>query len=196
MPEEKKQSYLSEFKQDLPFVWKIHRFIFGKQLPDHYTRWTFRFNLLIVLLFLFWHGVSFYVIDLRDLIYEQKNINVEQLIFCRGEKLGFSSFYFLRKLIEYHLYSIFVWLVFLAGLILLWRKSTSVIYLFLGGFIAYFGIIFFVMNIKFFHEDTTLFDKVVLSIFAGNLLLYFYIQHIIRKRKTRSEQEETHIASV
>lgn len=181
---ESSNTFDKDYKNDLPLFWKIHHFIFTKTKPSILTRIIFYIGLMIILCFLVWHTISLYVIQNRDLILTNKHINVEQLIICRGEQLGFKSFSFLNKLIQFHSYSIIIWLTFLGALILFWRKSSTAFYLFLAGYIAYFGVLLFIMNMRFFNEDITLFDKVSLSLLALMLIPYFLFSKIRNSEST------------
>lgn len=144
--------------------------------------------MLIWMIFLSWHLISYAVITMRNMIFEEKKIDVETMIFCRGEALGFESENFLEHLLNFHLFSAISWGIIFAGLALLWRKKQFSIYVIGIGTAAYFFLLMLYMGINYFNQDTSLFDKVTLSVFGVNLLLYFILY---KKESTTSIRTQT-----
>ncbi len=140
--------------------------------------------MLIWFTFLIWHLLSYFAFSLRDLIFEEKKIDVTTLIYCRGEALGFEARNFLSHVLLLHLYSAIVWGFFFFGLALLWRKSRWAIYVLAISFASYYSLLILFMNIDYFNQDVTFSDKVLLSFSGLNLLICF----IINKWKTKRDQ--------
>lgn len=174
--------YQTKFNSALPMIIIVRNAIFGKKKPDGYTQVTFYINSIIWFTFLIWHLLSYFAFSLRDLIFEEKKIDVTTLIYCRGEELGFEARDFLARVLNLHIYSAIAWGIFFIGLVLLWRKSRWAIYTIFIGMAAYYSILILYMSLDFFNQDVTLFDKVLLSFMGFNLLIYFMIN---RWRKAR-----------
>ncbi len=180
---QEESSYHTKFNSPLPLLITIRNAIFGKKRPDGYTRITFYLSTLVWFTFLVWHLLSYFAFSLRDLIFEEKKIDVTTLIYCRGEALGFEARDFLSRILNLYLYSAIIWTVFFLGLVLLWRKSRWAIYLISGCFTSYYALLILYMNLDYFNQDVTYFDKVLLSLTGINLLIYF----VINKYRTKRE---------
>lgn len=167
----------------MPLIIIVRNAIFGKRKPDGYTRFTLYINLVIWLMFLIWHLLSYFAFSLRDLIFEEKKIDVTTLIYCRGEELGFEATDFLNRVLHFHIYSAIAWGIFFLGLVLLWRKSRWAIYTLFMSVAAYYYFLIGYMSLKFFNQDVTLFDKILLSFVGINLLIYFIINRWRTKRE-------------
>lgn len=182
-PLQEETVYKTKFNSALPMIIIVRNAFFGKRKPDGYTRATFYINSIIWFTFLIWHLLSYFAFSLRDLIFEEKKIDVTTLIYCRGEELGFEARDFLARVLELHIYSAITWGVMFLGLVLLWRKNRWAIYMLLIGFATYYSLLIFYMSLNFFNQDVTLFDKILLSFMGINLLLYF----IVNRWKTKRE---------
>jgi hypothetical protein len=125
--------------------------------------------------------VSYFVITLRDFIFENKNIAVEEIIRNRGVELGLDPTDFLDRLLTFHAVSLVCWIIVLIGLILLWRKNLKYVYFFFGGTIFYFGMILFYLNFSYFKEDITTFDKIAFLAMNVSALLYYFL---LKKEKS------------
>ena len=170
----------TKFNSALPLILKLRDLIFGTIKPDIYTRITVYFNVLIWLVFLSWHLISFASISLREMIFIEKKIDVEALIFERGKLLGFQPYEFLNLLLKYHLVSSFCWGTIFIGLVLIWRKISFFSYFIFIPLIVYAGMLVFFMRWRYFMEDTTTFDKITLLIFVLNIVVYTIIQRAKR----------------
>ena len=173
----------TKFNSALPMIIIARNAVFGKKKPDGYTRVTFYINSVIWFTFLIWHLLSYFAFSLRDLIFEEKKIDVTTLIYCRGEELGFEARDFLARVLELHIYSAIAWGIFFVGLVLLWRKNRWAIYTLLISIAAYYTLLIIYMSLNFFNQDVTLFDKVLLSFMGINLLIYFIINRWRTKRE-------------
>jgi len=180
MEEESTVSTETRFNSPLPLIVKLRDTIFGKQRPNFYTRITAYLNLLIWITFLSWHIISYFAISFRDVIRLEKQVDVESLIYHRAEQLGFNPATFLQQLLSYHLMSAISWGVIFIGIVFLWRRMRIFALFLFGGIAAYYALLLFYMGFRYFNEDTTLFDKIVLAVLIGNSLLYF----LLLRRKT------------
>jgi hypothetical protein len=170
----------TQFNNSLPFLLKVRDLIFGTVKPSVYTRITVYSNTLIGCIFLVWHLISYVSISLRAVIFNEKKIDVEALIFERGKLLGFQPFEFLNLLLKYHLISSICWGTILIGLLLTWRKSRFFTYFLFLPLVTYGILLIFFMRWRYFMEDTTLFDKITLLFFSLNLVVYWLFQRINR----------------
>ena len=84
----------TKFNSALPLILKLRDLIFGSKKPDIYTRVTVYCNTLIWFIFLAWHIIGFASISMREVIFTEKKIDVEALIFERGKLLGFQPYEF------------------------------------------------------------------------------------------------------
>ena len=175
--------YQTKFNSALPMIIIVRNAIFGKKKPDGYTRVTFYINSIIWFTFLIWHLLSYFAFSLRDLIFEEKNIDVTSLITSRGEELGFVAMDFLNHILELHLFSVISWGIMFLGMVLLWRKSRWAIYTILISFASYYALLILFMSLDYFNQDVTFFDKVLLSFMGINLLIYFIINRWRTKRE-------------
>lgn len=171
----------TKFNSILPLIIQARVIIFGEKRPEIYTRFTFYFNTAIWFVFLSWHLISYLSISLRDLIFVEKKIDVEALIFARGKILGFRPYEFLNLLLSYHITSAICWGTIFIGLILMWRKKKIFNYFIFVPFLAYVLMILFFLRWRYFMEDTTFFDKISLLIFVLNILVYSIVQHLKKK---------------
>ena len=180
MEEKQEIEQQTKFNSALPLILKLRDFIFGTIKPDIYTRFTVYFNTIIWIIFLAWHLIGFASISLREVIFTEKKIDVEALIFERGKMLGFQPYEFLNLLLNYHLISAICWGTIFIGLILIWRKIAFFTYFIFIPLIVYAGMLIFFMRWRYFMEDTTTFDKITLLIFILNVVIYAIIQRIKR----------------
>jgi hypothetical protein len=159
---------------EIPLLRKFASFVFGKVEPDPISKVAFYINLFIWFIFSIWHLISYIAISYRDVILEEKKINIEILILNRGANLGFDPSVFLNRLLNFHFLSILCWLIILIGIILMWRQKKSSIFFIFIPFVFYFSLVFLYIGLRYFNEDTSLFDKITLTIFTINSLIFFY----------------------
>lgn len=169
---EHQKSYLDS---PIPLLLRARNFLFGEEKPDGYTQVTFYINLVLWAIFFLWSCISYFAISLRTVIEEQKSIPVEGILMNRGIELGFQPSDFLDRLTTFHLISILCWIAVFVGLILLWRKDLRFVYFYFGGTIIYIGMMLFYLNLSYYKEDTTFFDKI--SFIAMNALgvMYYFL---------------------
>ncbi len=172
---------VEKFQSPLPFLRNFHRFIFGKERPDVYTRLTFNINMIIWFSFILWSILSFFTIKSRALILQIKGIPVEKVIQTRGIELGFEGDEFIERLLTFNAIAIICWAIVLIGLILLFRKMTQYIYFVLGGTLFYTGMNVFYINYTYFIEDTTFFDKIALLVLITSSIFHY---SLLKKEKS------------
>lgn len=163
------------FQSPVPIIIRLRTIVFGEEIPDKYTQFTFFLNLFFWLTFFIWSIASYLTISNRTLIMEQKQIPVEEIIYQRGEQLGFNGTDFLDRLITTHSIGVFCWVIVFIGLVLLYRKKEVFLYFILGGTLFYTGMLLFYMNYSFFKEDVTMFDKIGLLAITLSSVMYFFL---------------------
>jgi hypothetical protein len=152
---------------------KLRNLIFGANRPAFLIRLGCYVNLLIWLVFTAWHGISYAVISAREMLLINKQVDVEQLIFERGQALGFEPELFLEYLMQFHVLAMIAWAIVLVGIVMCWRQKRYFIYIVLGGAALYYALLFWNMGLRYFNEDTTWFDKVSYGILILNSLLLY-----------------------
>lgn len=155
--------------------------IFGEDEPDNYTKVTFYINLVLWFIFISWSIASYVAISFRDLILQEKKINVEEIVMNRGEELGFVPNDFLDRLLTFHSVSIILWVIVLVGIILMWRKNLKFAYFFFSGTLFYIGMLIFYLNFSYWKSDTTFFDKIAFLAMNANALMYYFL---LRREKS------------
>ncbi len=171
----------TKFQSPLPILIRLRNIVFGKTKPDIYTRLIFWINLLICIAFLVWCILGYLAIVSRELVFDVKEIDVEQIIEMRGKELGFEIGTFIERLTYLYIVGAISWIVFFIGLVLLYRKKVAFIYVTMLGFLTYLAMAMFYLGFQYFVEDTTLFDKICLLIAGLSLLLHGYF--LLRKRR-------------
>jgi hypothetical protein len=157
----------------LPLFSGIRKMIFGKVKPDFYTRLTTFSSILLSILFLSWHVISYLAIFFREIIENYKQISVSELLHSRGELLGFGENQFVFHLESFHLQSIVSWTFLLVTFVFLYRKKVVFIYLFIIGITTYILGVFFWMGWSFYQQEITLFDKISVSILVAHTFVYY-----------------------
>ena len=176
---------VEKYQSPVPILKHFHRFIFGNERPDVYTRLTFNINLIIWFFFTLWSILSFFTLKSRTLIFKLKGIPVEKIIHERGIELGFNGSDFIDRLLTFNAIAIICWILIFFGLILMFRKIKLYIYFILGGSLFYVGMSIFYLNYQYFLEDMSSFDKIALLILITSSIFHFFI--------LKREQESGHI---
>lgn len=159
-----KREKMRKLESPIPFVIVLRNWIFGKRRPDIFTRITFIANLVIWMLFLIWSGFSYFAVNSRDWILQQKGIRVTSIINERGTELGFENGVFMDRMETASLIAIVCWLVFFVGLVLLYRKKRIFVYFSIVPLLAYVALNSIYLGFTYFIEDITLFDKILILI--------------------------------
>lgn len=170
-----KREKIRKFESPIPFVILLRNFIFGKKKPDIYTRITFYIGIVLGLVFLIWTGISYFAIISKDWIWQNKGIPVESIINRRGKELEFVDGDFISRLETVNAIAIICWLIFFAGLVLLYRKKKLFIYFTLIPILFYVFMNTVYMSFSYFIQDTTMFDKIALLILVVSLLVHAYL---------------------
>ena len=176
-----KREKIRKFESPIPFVLILRNLIFGKKKPDIYTRIAFFVGTFISLIFLLWNAITYYALVSGDWISSQKGIPVKKIIEERGLQLEFESGDFLNRLQVASALSIVLWIVFFAGLVLLYRKKKIFIYLTMVPLVLYLGLSIFYLSFSYFAQDTTMFDKIALLVLALILIVHSYLMSNERK---------------
>jgi hypothetical protein len=159
---------LNKETQNNSFLEKIGNIIFGASTPDIMTKVSFYSSLVIWLIFFIWSLLSFGAIYFRETIQNEKQIPVSDMINERGLELGFDSGDFIDRLLVFHSIGTIAWIIVFIGIVLIWRRVSNYVYFFFGGTSLYFLTMLFYLNIDYYLEDTTFFDKI--AFIALNLI--------------------------
>jgi hypothetical protein len=166
---------VTKFQSPVPIVLKIRDLIYGKEKPDFFTRMNFLLNLVLWATFMIWSLISFYAVNARHFIYQQKGIPVEAIIKSRGRELGFDGDDFLQRLLTANGISVICWAAVFIALIFMYRRSKRFFYPFIVPILFYIGMLFFYISPAYFFEDTTTFDKIALLIMLTSASIYYYL---------------------
>ncbi len=147
---------------------KIVFLIFSNKEPDAMIKVSFYLSLTLWTLFFAWSLLSFGAIYFRETIQNIKQIAASDMINKRGLELGFDSGEFVDRLLIFHTISIIAWIFVFIGIIMIWRQVSNFVYFFFGGTALYFLTMILYMNIDYYLEDTTFFDKI--AFIALNLI--------------------------
>lgn len=173
-----KNSFRAEFEAHLnspvPLLNRLRNFIFGKVAPDNYTKFSFYLALVIWAIFLLWSVLGYVAIHMRQIIADQKEIDVILMIERRGHELGFPADDFIGKLEAFHGMSIGFWAVAFIGLVLMWRKNLRFIYVFFPACLAYLIFMWSMLGFGYYTKDTTFFDKIAYAILVLHTAVYAY----------------------
>ena len=150
---------LNETQKDT-FWDKIGVLIFSNREPDAMIKVSFYLSLTLWILFFAWSLLSFGAIYFRETIQNSKQIAVADMINERGLELGFDAGDFADRLLIFHTVSIIAWIFVFVGIVLIWRQVSNYVYFFFGGTALYFLTLIFYMNVDYYLEDTTFFDKI------------------------------------
>lgn len=166
----------------LSLMQRLFRFVFGKDRPDLLTRSYFFIHLVAASLFFFWYISAYLSIHFLENI--RGALRLKKMITRRGVELGVDNFRESYETLAFIM--IIVWIIYLAGLILLWRKNKIYRYFMFPVLIAYPLLIVFFLNITYILEDVSLFDYVLYLIMLVSLLVYYWID---KRRRSREEED-------
>ncbi|MDG0974016.1 MAG: hypothetical protein P8O07_07640 [Crocinitomicaceae bacterium] len=172
----------------IPLFIRIRRFILGKKKPDGFTRLIYTINFISWFLLMAWNLISFGVVQMSQLIYDNKGLSVKAILRRKGRELGFNGEHFLQAITDFYFLSIFVWIVILIGLVLLYRKSRFYTSFYFGGFMVHFTSMFLMIGFQYFLEDISLFDKILYGVMLITGLIHYTL---MMKEKTQSFESPT-----
>ncbi|MFN6084713.1 MAG: hypothetical protein ACK476_07260, partial [Fluviicola sp.] len=132
--EEKLDKHLNS---PLSLLGQFKKWVLGEEKPDSFTFWSVTINTIISVIFLLWSIMSLFVIKSRDLMFEQKKINVSEIIEKRGLELGFQTDEFANALENFHLLAFICWFVVIVGIVLQYRRNMNFIYFIGAGLFVY-----------------------------------------------------------
>ena len=183
--EEPKTSIREEFEahlnSPLTILMRIRNFIFGTEAPDTYTKFSFFLALTGWLIFMIWSVMGTIAIRMRELIVDNKEIDVTALIEKRGMALGFEPDSFIGRLEAFHALSIAFWIVAFIGLVLLWRKNEKFVYFYFSGCGLYLVFMWAMLGFGYYSKDTTFFDKIAFFVMVAHTAFYAYF---LRREKS------------
>lgn len=179
MSEEKEATNLREefeahLNSPLPLLNRLRNFIFGKESPDGYTKFSFFLALAGWLIFLTWSVLGNIAIRMRGLIVNEKEVDVTTMIEKRGTELGFEPHAFIGRLEAFYAISLVFWIITFVGLILLWRKKMRFVWFFFGGCGLYLLFMWVMLGFGYWREDTTFFDKIAFAVMVLHTAVYAY----------------------
>jgi len=157
----------------IPLFLRIRRFILGKNKPDGFTRLIYTINFTGWFLLMAWNLISYIVVQMAPVIYENKGLSVNAILRQKGRELGFDGEQFLQAITDYYFLSIFVWIFIFIGLALMYRKSRFYATFYFGGFVVHFTSMLLMIGFQYFLEDISLFDKIVYGIMLVTALIHF-----------------------
>jgi hypothetical protein len=172
---ENKETANTKFNSPIPLLNKLGRIIFGEKNPEMLPKMIIYLNIIIWFIFILWHILSYSAISFREIILDVKKLNVEILILNRGSELGFDPSVFLNRLLNFHKLSILCWTAIFVGIVFMWRQKPSFKYFIGIPIVFYLALLLFYMGIDYYKEDTTLFDKIIFSLFVINTFIYYLI---------------------
>lgn len=161
----------------LSLLSRLKKWILGEEKPDSFTFWSVIINSIIAFIFLLWSILSLFVISSRDLLYEQKKINVPEIIEKRGLELGFQTDEFAKALENFHLLAFICWCIVIVGIVLQYRRNLKFIYFIGCGLLVYIIGMWFMLGFSYWKSDTTGFDKsLFFLIILSSGFLYYYLK--------------------
>ncbi|MFN5982581.1 MAG: hypothetical protein ACK46Y_08470 [Fluviicola sp.] len=172
--EEKLDKHLNS---PLSLLGQFKKWVLGEEKPDSFTFWSVTLNTIISVIFLLWSIMSLFVIKSRDLMFEQKKINVSEIIEKRGLELGFQTDEFANALENFHLLAFICWFVVIVGIVLQYRRNMNFIYFIGAGLFVYLIGMWIILGFSYWKSDTTGFDKsMFFLIILSTGFLYYYLK--------------------
>ena len=172
--EEKLDKHLNS---PLSLLGQFKKWVLGGEKPDSFTFWSVTLNTIISVIFLVWSIMSLFVIKSRDLMFEQKKINVSEIIEKRGLELGFQTDEFANALENFHLLAFICWFVVVIGIVLQYRRNMNFIYFIIAGLFVYLIGMWIILGFSYWKSDTTGFDKsLFFLIILSTGFLYYYLK--------------------
>lgn len=171
------------FQPQLKFAKNL---LFGEERPRFYTQLNFYLGIVIAFIFMLWNTISLLILKFPGYLREHKQIDVHAIIELRGRKLGFLDGEFLSKLMIFFAIGIVCWMVVILCYFWIWRRKNTATIIALIAIGIYFGAHFILLGVDYFNIDTTLFDKISISIIVALNL----IQYILLKRRSKDRLSE------
>ncbi len=164
-----------------PFLDRIRKLVFGEIKPNLIVRYTYYINTCIGLIFLGWHLLGAASVFLRSIIFNQKRIQVDQLISENSKQLGYTFEELIWALEVHHVVSSLIWITILITMVFFWRRIQNTIFYLLFLFLIYFlqGIYFF--GWEYITKEITLVDWSMLALFVALIVIDKIIPRVVEK---------------
>lgn len=169
-----RQEFEAHLNSPLTILMRLRNFIFGTETPDMYTKFSFFLAFAGWAIFMLWSVLGTIVIRMRELIVDNKEIDVTALIEARGIALGFEPDAFIGRLEAFYALSIVCWTVVFIGLVLLWRKNERFMYVYFTGCGCYLILMWTMLGFGYYSRDTTFFDKIAFAVMVSHTAVYAY----------------------
>lgn len=163
-----------------PHLKRVRNVILGTSKPKLFSQIVFYIGLLTASIFGIWSMISFFILKSPRYLKEHKGVDVKAIIELRGRELGFRDTQFYNYLETFHLLGICLWFFVFLGCIFLWRQKKWSVFMIVGCLLIYCSSMLFLLGPTYFLEDTTLFDKLTLSL----LFVLILIHHFVVKAET------------
>lgn len=174
----------------------FEQWIFGMDAPSLWVKMIFFLNLIIGIIFLCWHLLSWYALSTGELTLKTKGIDIVQLLQEYASKIGLDPGSIMNDLTSFQIASSIIWVLFLLNLILFWRRKLFAFWIHLILVLAYYGSILYFLNSTFFNQDISWIDKVLLGIVIGSLgigYLLVYYQYRKFSKITKDQEVQSNI---
>ena len=164
-----------------PLLVRIRKLVFGEIKPNLFVRYTYYINTCIGLIFLGWHLLGGASVFFRSVIFNQKRIQVDQLISESSKQLGYSFEELIWALEVHHVVSSLIWIIILLTMVFFWRRNQNTIFYLLFLFLFYFlqGIYFFGWN--YITKEMTTADWFMLVLFGILIVIDKIIPWVVEK---------------
>ncbi len=159
-------------------IQRFKRLILGSDKPNLITRASVISGFVIWLYLFSWQLLTFLSIILLG--------NLEQSAYIKAIYVHVGNAYdnnIINKLFLHSISQIIVYLIILAGLILIWRKRKIGFLMYIIGFMTSLIITFIILGLKYMTREIPVFDYILIL----SSLIYFSIGIIIFNRKSSEE---------
>ena len=163
-----------------PHLKRVRNVILGTSKPKLFSQIVFYIGLLTASVFGIWSMISFFILKSPRYLKEHKGVDVKAIIELRGRELGFHDAQFYNYLEMFHLLGICLWFIVFIGCVFFWRQKKWPVFVIIGCLLIYCSSMIFLLGPTYFVEDTTLFDKITLSL----LFVLILVHHFVVKAET------------
>lgn len=154
---------------------RFKKWILGEEKPDSFTFWSVIINSIIAFIFLLWSLLSLSVLLFREIMKNEKNINVSEIIGKRGHQLGFDKGNdFIHELSLFHMLALVCWFIVIIGIVLQYRRNLYFIYFIGAGILIYILAMWIMLGFSYWVQDTTGFDKSIFFIICLSSGFHYY----------------------
>lgn len=171
----------------MPYILQLRNWIFGKEKPEVWTRIAFFICLPIVLINLLWHAISYFAFSAREVIYQNKKVDIAALAQKRAGELQMNEGDAIELLSTFHAISMILWLLAFVGLVCLYRRKKIFVVITVGSFFLYLAMMGFYLGGAYVWKETTNADKLLLTIYAAVLLGIYRLRYF---SESTNEEED------